>query len=111
MLAFRSMPEPRVRALQAERSRAGLLGRGLAVTALAAAVLLGSTTPSRAVDLPANLRVETVVASANFPVAMAWTPDGRLLYTEKSGAIRVVENGQLRDEPFAVFDVDDFFER
>jgi len=32
--------------------------------------------------LPPGLRIETVVESAAFPVAMAFTPDGRLFYTE-----------------------------
>ncbi|MCY4110587.1 MAG: PQQ-dependent sugar dehydrogenase, partial [Chloroflexi bacterium] len=87
-----------------------------AVQTLVGVVLLAATAlvalpNARAVEVPAHLRVESVVAEANFPVALAWTPDGRLLYTEKSGALRVVENGQLRDEPFAVFEVDDFFER
>ncbi len=99
------------RKLLTGRTRTGPLGRGLAMAAIAVAIGLMATTQARAVHLPANLRVETVVPDANFPVAMAWTPDGRLFYTEKSGAIRVVENGQLRDEPFAELDVDDLFER
>lgn len=102
-VATKSPPTLRVRLRRAGRA---LVGAGL----LAAAALIGAA-PAGAVELPAHLRVEPVVAEANFPVALAWTPDGRLLYTEKSGALRVVENGQLRDEPFAVFEVDDLFER
>jgi glucose/arabinose dehydrogenase len=38
----------------------------------------------------------------NFPVSMAFLPDGRLLYNELStGNIRVIENGVLRPEPWA----------
>jgi glucose/arabinose dehydrogenase len=32
---------------------------------------------------------------------MAWLPDGRMLVTEQTGAIRVVENGVLRSKPWA----------
>jgi glucose/arabinose dehydrogenase len=31
--------------------------------------------------------------SANFPIALAFAPDGRLFYAERSGAIRVWQNG------------------
>jgi len=60
---------------------------------------------------PATPVVETVVADANFPVAMAFTPDGRLFYTEKSGRVRVVVDGQLQAEPVITLPTDDFFER
>jgi len=108
-----SGPMPRVATKSPPTLRPPLRRAGRAVVGaalLAAAALIGAA-PARAVELPAHLRVEPVVAEANFPVALAWTPDGRLFYTEKSGALRVVENGQLRDEPFAVFEVDDLFER
>jgi glucose/arabinose dehydrogenase len=44
--------------------------------------------------------IESVI-QANFPVALAFAPDGRLFYTEKhNGAIRVVSpDGVLQDEP------------
>ena len=87
------------------------VGQTLAGAVLLAAMAVVGAPTAGAAELPAHLRVEPVVAEANFPVALAWTPDGRLLYTEKSGALRVVENGRLRDEPFAVFEVDDLFER
>ena len=93
------------------RAPFGRAGRTLIVATLAVGVVLGGAAPTRAVELPEHFRVEPVVAAANFPVALAWTPDGRLLYTEKSGALRVVENGQLRGEPFAVLEVDELFER
>jgi glucose/arabinose dehydrogenase len=44
--------------------------------------------------LPPDVKVETVVASAVQVVAMDFTPDGRLLYTERTGNLRVVVNGQ-----------------
>jgi glucose/arabinose dehydrogenase len=36
---------------------------------------------------------------------MAFTPDGRLFVTERTGRIRVIENDRLRPEPFAVLPV------
>jgi glucose/arabinose dehydrogenase len=49
-----------------------------------------------------------VVANAAFPVTAAFAPDGRLFYTEKAGAVRVVLNPtsaspQLLATPFVTF--------
>ena len=95
----------------ATRTQFGNAGRALILAAVAIGAALGGAPTARAAELPENIRVEPVVAEASFPVALAWTPDGRLLYTEKSGALRVVVDGQLRHEPFAVLEVDDLFER
>lgn len=46
-----------------------------------------------------SFRMETVVDGLRTPWSVAWLPDGRMLVTEKAGALRVVENGVLRDEP------------
>lgn len=35
------------------------------------------------------------------PIAMAFTPDKRILITERGGNIRVVKNGRLRSDPYA----------
>jgi glucose/arabinose dehydrogenase len=43
--------------------------------------------------------VETVVEGLDYPWAMAFLPDGRLLVTEKSGDLRVIEAGMLQPEP------------
>jgi glucose/arabinose dehydrogenase len=50
---------------------------------------------------------------ANFPVAMAFAPDGRLFYTEKTtGDVRVVSSdGVLQTEPVIHVDVDGLVER
>lgn len=45
-------------------------------------------------------RVETVVANLKVPWAIVWTPDGRMLFTERAGRVRVFENGKLKPEPF-----------
>jgi len=57
-------------------------------------------------------RVETFLSNANFPVTMAFAPDGRLFYNElRTGQVRVVQNGQLQSQPFATLAVDTNGER
>jgi glucose/arabinose dehydrogenase len=34
--------------------------------------------------------------AANYPVALAWSPDGRLFWAERSGTVRVYEGGAVR---------------
>lgn len=54
-----------------------------------------------------NLRSEVVVGDAEFPVSLAFAPDGRLFYNELlTGNIRVVlPDGTLLPEPFAHLDI------
>jgi glucose/arabinose dehydrogenase len=52
-----------------------------------------------------TFRVETVAGDLQVPWAITWTPDGRMLFTERPGRVRVVENGKLRPE--ALFTVPD----
>ena len=41
-----------------------------------------------------------------FPTNLAFAPDGRLFYTEKStGNVRIVHDGTLRQEPFVTLPV------
>jgi glucose/arabinose dehydrogenase len=44
--------------------------------------------------LPPGVVIETVVPNAHQLVDMDFTPDGRLLYTERTGNLQVVANGQ-----------------
>lgn len=60
---------------------------------------------------PTTPVVERVVRNADFPVALAFAPDGRLFYTEKSGRVRVVVDGELQGLPVISLPTDDFFER
>jgi glucose/arabinose dehydrogenase len=54
-----------------------------------------------------NFRVETVIDNLQVPWAIVWTPDGRMLFTERAGRVRVFENGKLRSQPlFTVPDVE-----
>lgn len=48
-----------------------------------------------------DFRVETFVDNLVHPFAMAFTPDGDLLVTERPGRLRIVRNGVLLKEPVA----------
>src|SRR5919202_1778183 len=53
-------------------------------------------------DGSVTFRVETVVSNLEVPWSIAFTPDGRMLFTERPGRVRVFESGRLRAEPLAV---------
>lgn len=46
-----------------------------------------------------TFKLETVADRLSTPWGMAFLPDGRMLFTEKSGQLRVIERGVLRPEP------------
>jgi glucose/arabinose dehydrogenase len=52
-------------------------------------------------DGAVHFRVETVVGNVQVPWSIVFTPDGRMIFTERPGRVRVMENGQLRSEPLA----------
>ena len=58
-------------------------------------------TPERATEIT----LETVASGLETPWAMAFAPDGRIFVTERPGRVRVVDDGGLRPEPWAVLDV------
>jgi glucose/arabinose dehydrogenase len=49
-----------------------------------------------------KFRVETVVAGLQVPWEMVFAPDGRMIFTERPGRVRVFEKGKLKPEPLAV---------
>lgn len=54
-----------------------------------------------------RFRVETVASGLEVPWGFAFLPNGNLLFTERPGRVRIVENGKLRAEPvFTVPDVE-----
>jgi glucose/arabinose dehydrogenase len=61
--------------------------------------------------LPAGASIETVLGNMNGPIAMAFDPTGRIFYTEKSGAVRLIVNGTLQTDPVITFSVDTCSER
>lgn len=72
------------------------------------AVAQDNSTPAPTVDpyAPATYTVEKLFDAA-FPIAIDWTPDGRLFYTERfTGHLRVVNaNGVRQTEPVWTFPV------
>jgi aldose sugar dehydrogenase len=61
-------------------------------------VVIGSGTPTPAPPF----RVEVVASGLATPWSLAFAPDGRLFVAERSGRIRVIEQGQLLPRPWAI---------
>jgi len=92
----------------------GLLSLGVCLAAGLAACSGGGNFSSNPNPnpTPVPFRVETFLPNANFPVTMAFAPDGRLFYNElRTGQVRIVQNGQLQAQPFATLTVDASGER
>ena len=54
-----------------------------------------------------RFRVETVASGLEVPWAFAWLPSGDMLFTERPGRVRILEQGKLRPEPvYTVPDVE-----
>lgn len=51
-----------------------------------------------------KFQVETFVGGLQVPWSIVFAPDGRMIFTERPGRVRVVENGRLRDAPLATID-------
>ena len=51
-----------------------------------------------------QFRVETVIGGLQVPWSIVFTPDGRMIFTERVGRVRVFENGKLRDAPLATIE-------
>jgi glucose/arabinose dehydrogenase len=46
-----------------------------------------------------RFKVETVIGNLEVPWSIVWAPDGRMIFTERPGRVRVFENGKLRPQP------------
>ncbi len=54
-----------------------------------------------------RFKIEKVVGGLEVPWSIVWAPDGRMIFTERPGRVRVIENGNLRPQPlFVVTDVE-----
>src|SRR2546425_6135563 len=54
-----------------------------------------------------SFKVETVIPNLEVVWSIVWAPDGRMIFTERPGRVRVYENGKLRPQPlFTVPDVE-----
>lgn len=49
-----------------------------------------------------QFKVEKVVGGLEVPWSIVWAPDGRMIFTERPGRVRVFENGALREKPLYV---------
>ena len=83
-----------------------LCGLSCVVAALGA----GCSNPAPQQQAPAaeakrEIALETVASGLDTPWAMAFTPDGRILVTERPGRIRVIDKNGLRPQPWALVDV------
>src|SRR4051812_29616567 len=47
-----------------------------------------------------GLTLTTVAKNTDTPWQITFVPDGRILFTERIGRVRVIENGQLKSEPY-----------
>ncbi len=63
---------------------------------------VGATaTPTPDVARPFDVAVEVVAKELTVPWAVDFAPDGRIFITEREGAIRVIQDGVLRLQPYA----------
>src|SRR5882724_7497965 len=84
------------------------------LAAFAGAFACGHPPPGRgageietSADTKSSFRVETVVGGLEVPWSIVWAPDGRMIFTERVGRVRVFEGGKLRPQPlFTVPDVE-----
>ena len=99
---------PRHRSIDMNRTITVALG--LAVFALAC----GHPPPGRgagdfetSAQTQTSFKVETVIPNLEIVWSIVWAPDGRMIFTERPGRVRVFENGKLRSQPlFTVPDVE-----
>ena len=54
---------------------------------------------------PTELKVQVLVHGLNTPWAIDFAPDNRIFITERPGRVRIIEDGQLRAEPWLALDV------
>ena len=55
-----------------------------------------------------RFKIEKVVGGLEVPWSIVWAPDGRMIFTERPGRVRVVEKGTLKPQPlFVVSDVEE----
>lgn len=55
-----------------------------------------------------QFKVEKVAGGLEVPWSIVWAPDGRMIFTERPGRVRVVEKGTLKPAPlFVVSDVEE----
>ena len=100
-------PPPPLASEAAGIEAAGSPGR---VAVVKGRIQLSSTQDAATATISLNriserVTAETVAEGLEVPWALAFTPDGRMLVTERPGRIRVIQDGQLLEQPIAVLEV------
>src|SRR5881396_2874569 len=98
------------------RLTSGMRSTLVALATLAAAIALACSHPppgrgageiETSSQSQTSFKVETVVGNLQVPWSIVWAPDGRMIFTERPGRVRIYENGKLRPQPlFTVPDVE-----
>lgn len=83
--------------------RGDVIGRPADPAAAALPTTFADSLPACAESSP--IVVDTVATGLVVPWDIAFLPDGRVLVTERTGGIRVLRDGRLDPEPWAVLDV------
>ncbi len=53
-----------------------------------------SSSPSSSAQNSVSFRVETVIGHLQVPWSIAWAPDGRMFFTERTGRVQTFQNGK-----------------
>ena len=53
-------------------------------------------------DGAVQFRIEVVASNLQVPWSIVFAPDNRIIFTERPGRVRVIEQGRLRPEPLAI---------
>src|SRR5882672_12753867 len=68
-------------------------------------VVVGINFPAPSNTASPDLAIETFVRGLDTPWALDFASDGRIFISERPGRIRIVEQGQLRPEPWMTLEV------
>ncbi len=116
MLTYSDKRDPARATLR--RTATASLASGLVLTLVAAGppgpaaadAILGPA-PQKVKDVylpnPPGVALTLWVTGLEAPWSLVFLPDGRALVSERPGRIRLIENGALRPEPYAVLDASD----
>ncbi len=75
----------------------------VALASVTTAVLINLLRPS---PPEGTIDLETIRDDLEFPVSLAFTPDGRIFYNElRAGRVRILQGGELQGQPFLSLEV------
>ena len=53
-----------------------------------------------------GVKVETFANNLNIPWSIVWAPDGTIFFTERSGDVKVIQDGVVYEKPILSLDVE-----